>query len=958
MNRSKKSYPFEEPPRKKETEERLQEVEEFFASTLDALPSLLAVVHSQGEILRVNSSWRHQAEKAGLSADQVSEGADYLEVCRRTADSGDEEAARFLEGFRSVVSGQKEVFFQEYPCRTPGKTLWFIARITYFSHKGAPYAVIQHTEITERKEAEEKARQSAERFWQINQCLLGLGTEYEENIQHLTGLCGRLMNASSALYNRIDPTEFHSLGRWRTPEDYNPRDKPQGHICYDVFGQGVQDTFVIRNLQQSKYAETDPSVAAYGLRTYIGHPVTVGSRFLGVLCAVYQEDVEPGEDDRQIMGIIATAVGREEERKRSEQAIAQSEKELRLLFEQNNDAILWGDWEGRIVRCNRAAERLFGYSRQELLGMHYRELLPRDRQESYARMLRSDLRDTSSSSREFDIVTKDGEIRHVELLSTGISLEGQDIVQSIVVDKTEERKARKETERFRAALNSSEDGFYIIDYPSMGFVDANRRAWEALGFSRSELLRMGPQDIKPHYSQESLREIFSRVIEKQRTEVVETGHRSSDGSEVPVELRISPFWQSGRQYIIAVARNISYRKRVERDLVQAKEQAEEASRAKSEFLANMSHEIRTPLNGILGMLQLLQESELDEEQQDYAETALNSSRRLHRLLSDILDLSKVEAGKIELQEEEFSPAEVMQSIQDIFSQTAGENANTLHLRTDQEVPQGLLGDSTRLVQVLFNLVGNAVKYTQNGRIDVRASFLPGPELRRCRLLFQVSDTGQGIPEDKLDRVFETFRQVDDGESQYARRFQGAGLGLPLVRRLLRLMGGGACLDSREGEGTAVYVVLPFRIPESLLEDRKEPSGQERAPQPRDIHLLVADDDQVSRKHMRHLLQKQGFRVTEAENGEQALSELAEGFYHGVLMDIQMPVLDGLEATKRLRSWGPPFSDIPVIALTAYAMKGDEESFLSQGLDDYLPKPVDREHLQRVLSRNISGDVYE
>ena len=386
---------------------------------------------------------------------------------------------------------------------------------------------------------------------------------------------------------------------------------------------------------------------------------------------------------------------------------------------------------------------------------------------------------------------------------------------------------------------------------------------------------------------------------------------------------------------------------------QAKKQAEAANKAKSEFLANMSHEIRTPLNGIMGMQQLLQTTALDAEQNEYLEMAHNASRRLTRLLSDILDLSRIESGKMELKKEEINLEEIKQSVKDIFKHTCRENNNTLQITLDSNIPEKVHGDSTRLTQILFNLVGNALKYTRNGEVRLQIFGLPWSKEKNCRILFVVEDNGPGIPPDKMDQVFDIFTQNNNSESPYSRRYEGAGLGLALVRRIVRLMDGGIAIDSELDKGTAVYVSLPFKLPESKQQSLGTSEPEITGNQMQKFQVLLVDDEHVTQLYIKRLLEKQGFDVSVAENGEQALEILAGENFDCVLMDVQMPVMDGVEATKKIRASHAAYKDIPIIAMTAYAMRGDREKFLDAGMDDYLSKPVDKDDLFEKIKKNIS-----
>ena len=639
------------------------------------------------------------------------------------------------------------------------------------------------------------------------------------------------------------------------------------------------------------------------------------------------------------------------ERKRGEAELKNSEERFRTLFDYAPDAIYINDLKGTLTDGNKAAEKMLGYKKEELIGKNFLKLNILDKTQipRVLKLLAQNILGKPTGPDEFILNRKDRGKVTVEILTYPVKIEGETRVLGIARDITERKMTEAALKEREELLNnittSAQDGIVVIDNNGK-VIFWNQAAEIIFGYDADEMKGKGfHETIAPERCRESYLKGY-KEFRKSGTgaavgKTLELVALNKKGKEFPVELSLSSMKIDGDWHGIGIIRNITQRKEIEKQLEKAMTRAEQANKAKSEFLANMSHEIRTPMNAILGFAEILEDKlATTPKYHDYVTGIRNSGKGLLGLINDILDLSKIEAGKLEINYEPMNPYTIIDEIRQIYSLKTKEKKLNFEINVDPDLPKGLLFDETRLRQILFNLIGNAIKFTNEGSVTVNVRSKDRyEEGSHIDLFIEVIDTGIGICEKSQQIIFEPFRQKD---GQSTRRYGGTGLGLTITKRLVNLMNGTISLKSEVDKGSTFKIFLPHiqvsALVESTASEAEDVSGIEfKNPQ-----ILLVEDVESNRRVIRGYLESYNMRIIEAENGSIGIEKAKKYKPDLILMDMQMPGIDGYKATRILKE-EKELKNIPIIALTASVMKRDG-SKIENLCDGYLRKPVTKSRL--------------
>ena len=669
---------------------------------------------------------------------------------------------------------------------------------------------------------------------------------------------------------------------------------------------------------------------------------------------------------------------------------------IHSLINSSLDAFMATDENGIIQIWNQQAEVIFGWSRDEAIGKQMAELIiPHEyraaHNEGMAHYIATGEHNILNQRIEITALNARGELFPVELTATSHLVNGKHRFTAFIRDISERKRitldlelARAELEQrvrlrtealqhqqefLRTIIDTVADPIFVKDR-NHRWVEGNKAFWNLIG---SEAAMKGktdydlfPKDQADHFWQGDERVFAGEFFDG------EEKLQAQNGDTLTIATKKVPFTlDDGTQGLVGVIRDVTEQRRLEhelrnhrdhleemvaqqtKDLVEQKERAEAANIAKSEFLANMSHEIRTPMNAIIGLSDILVNSvPLSATQKEYLQVLQMSADSLLALLNDLLDISKIEAHSVELEMMPFDLVDLIRDVINIVVFRANEKKLSLTFESCEQPCRRFVGDPTRLRQILLNLISNAIKFTETGGVTIDLHCQPGNSAATAHVTMTVSDTGIGISPHKLDTIFEKFVQAD---SSITRRYGGTGLGLAITKTLVEIMGGTIQVDSCENEGSTFTVVLPLAVDMQEATIAPQENAETRETFSHEHVLLLVEDYHPNVLVTGTLLEQYGHRYDVASNGMEAVEKAKSGHYAGIIMDVQMPEMNGFDATKNIREFEQVFHlpRVPIIGMTAHALSGDRERCIAAGMDDYLAKPFKPEDLKTLLDQFLT-----
>ena len=899
-----------------------EQYEIIFNNTQDALFLLEVTENSEIRFLRLN---RAHEEQTGLKTEGV-KGKTPQEVL------GEAVGAEVEANYRRCIEAGESIVYEEELDFPSGKKVYHTTLTPVYKQGEVKQIVGSGRDITEKKKAEDRLKKLNERF-EMATSSAGVGV-WELNLE------------TEDLYWSQEMYELYGLKKDEVENKYmtwvnnlHPEDRTTAR-------QSLEEAVT----EEKDFEQDFRIVRSDGEVRYIRG---FGRIFFG-----------ENEEAEYMLGVNYDITSQ----KKVEKQLEAQKESFRKVINTVPDSIFIKDSQGRYQLINQELENLFNKPAEKILGRTDHQLSPtKTEAEDFAEDDQEVLQGKEKSISEEKITDGQGNIRWMQTKKVSINFQGENCVLGIARDITRRREIEQ---RYQTIFEEAPYGILLINPEEKNAVDFNQAICEILGYTRKEFKKLDINDYEVIEEPEETRERINRMMNGSR-EVFETKHKTKSGEIIDVKVLAKVVNFNNEQYILAMFQDITeakeakqklnkYTKEIEKkniELEQARDQALQASRAKSEFLATMSHEIRTPMNSIIGMSELLQETNLNSEQENYLEILKNSGESLLALINDVLDLSKIEADQIVMEEIEFSLEEVVNNVTEMVSFKAYEKGLDLVSRIAPSVPTELYGDPSRIRQVLLNLMSNAVKFTSEGEVVLEVKLIQEKkcdDLQTVELLFSVRDTGIGISSEKQEYIFESFTQADASST---REYGGTGLGLTISKKLVNFMEGEIWVDSTLGEGSTFNFQLELPVAQNSVVT--EPELEEEI-NLGDMKVLAVDDNSTNLLILKELLTDRGADITLAKNGIEAISELKKNHrqdkqFQLILLDLLMPKKDGNDVAEFIRK-DLQSSEVKIIMLTSNL--GKEKVTCREHVDKYISKPIRRKELIKVIGQQFYDQVKE
>jgi PAS domain S-box-containing protein len=918
---------------------------------VDNTSDMIQLLTLDGKFIFVNRAWR---EVLGYNSDEIS-ALNLRDVLHP------DYASSTLGLLKRIQEGDKLPYFETVFRSKAGKTLFLSGSVNCRFDNGRPTAfrcILHDTTGKIRAEKSQKLYYSIAN-WTIN--TPNLDELYHKIHEEL----GNIIDARNFFIALYDSSKTYLSFPYYVDEYFG------GNMRFTKrkLGNGLTEYTIRANKPLFLYEKDIRQLAEkhqidlYGQlqpQVMLTAPLRIGDEITGIIGVKSYDDAQIyGPRDLELLEFISGQVALAIARKQSEARLDKQNARLNAIFDSSTYLIWSVNKALQLTSFNKNYARLIEYQLNEtpdiyasapelgwrMIGDENRKQL----EDRYRKAFRG-----QPQNFELYFTTARGETYlefHLNpiLLASGVIDEVSGIARDITNRKRAEITTRQSEEKFRGIFENLQDIYARIDRKGR-ITMISPSVFKRMGYTPDEVL--GQPITNFFIDEKAIRHAMFKLGRNHSLRNFEASMRRKDGTErqfmfnmLMLEAGPGEATRDSDSVVAVLARDITELKRQSAELVKAKDEAERSLKVKEQFLANMSHEIRTPMNGIIGMVDLINDTQLDEEQRSYVKTVKRSSETLLNILNDILDLSKIEAGKMVLHEAPVAFQEIFEKLIALFGQQANSKNNELTYHLAPELPQFVIADQTRLLQILSNLTSNAIKFTENGLIRVEASLI-SKRGKFNRIRVAVKDSGIGISPQNINLLFNSFSQVDTSSRK---SFGGTGLGLAISKELAHLMKGEVGVESTVGMGSTFWFIIELK--ETAISPTQQTTEVAEIALANFFstyhpNVLLVDDNAVNRKVASEILRKAGCVVTTADSGPaaiQAVKERAEGLGHGVgfdviFMDIQMPDMDGVETTRRLREqFGRQLPTI--VAMTAYSMREDRERFISQGLDDYIAKPI-------------------